>query len=152
MYGTPPMSTASSTIRALAGRLIAIEAARADPRLAPAGATVRVCEKLRLPLSKLAGIAGFRSLLSRALAMATAEVSSLGAVKVGVDGSLVELAGEGRERATALVEDGCVAVVAQLLGLLVTFIGEPLTLCLVRDVWPDAPPVDETDRGAGGEP
>jgi hypothetical protein len=29
--------------------------------------------------------------------------------------------------------------VAQLLGLLVTFIGEPLTLRLVRDAWPDAP-------------
>ena len=27
---------------------------------------------------------------------------------------------------------------AQLLGLLVTFIGEPLTLRLVRDAWPNA--------------
>ena len=29
-------------------------------------------------------------------------------------------------------------IVAQLLGLLVTFIGEPLTLRLVRDAWPNA--------------
>ena len=34
--------------------------------------------------------------------------------------------------------DGGAAVVAHLLGLLVTFIGEPLTLRLVADAWPDA--------------
>lgn len=35
--------------------------------------------------------------------------------------------------------DGGVSLVAQLLGLFVIFIGEALTLRLVRDVWPDAP-------------
>ena len=48
------MSTASPTVRALAGRLIAFEAARDDPRVAPAGAAARVCEKLRLPLTYVA--------------------------------------------------------------------------------------------------
>jgi hypothetical protein len=41
-----------------------------------------------------------------------------------------------------------VIVVAQLLGLLVTFIGEPLTLGLVGDAWPDAP-VAGIDAGSG---
>jgi len=41
--------------------------------------------------------------------------------------------------------------VAHLLGLLVTFIGEPLALRLVGDAWPDAA-VDETDGRAGGQP
>jgi hypothetical protein len=42
------------------------------------------------------------------------------------------------------ISDGENALVAQLLGLLVTFIGEPLTLSLVREVWPGAPFNDTT--------
>ncbi len=145
------MSTASPTVRALAGRLIAVEAVRDGPCAAPAGAAVRACEKLRLSLSKLAGVAGFRALLSRALAMAKAEAPALGEVQVGADGSLVGLDVEGRDQAAGLVGDGGAAVVAHLLGLLVTFVGEPLTLCLVRDAWPDVP-VDESDPGAGEKP
>jgi hypothetical protein len=34
-------------------------------------------------------------------------------------------------------------LVAQLLGLLVTFIGEHLMLTLVRDAWPDLPILDD---------
>ena len=34
--------------------------------------------------------------------------------------------------------DAAVAIIAHLLGLLVTFIGEPLTLRLVGEAWPDA--------------
>ena len=34
--------------------------------------------------------------------------------------------------------EAAVAITAHLLGLLVTFIGEPLTLRLVREAWPDA--------------
>lgn len=142
------MSTASPTLRALAGRLMAFEAACGDPRAAPADAALRVCEKLRLPLSKLAGVAGFRSLQSRALAMAKAEVPSLGAVQVLADGSLAGIDAEGREQEADLRGDGGRAVVAQLLGLLVTFVGEPLTLRLVLDAWPGMP-VSGTDTGAG---
>jgi hypothetical protein len=32
--------------------------------------------------------------------------------------------------------EGCVVLLAQLLGLLAAFIGENLTLHLVREVWP----------------
>jgi hypothetical protein len=145
------MSTVSPAVRALAGRLIAVEAARDDPGGAPAAAAVRVCDRLRLALSKVAGVAGFRSLLSRALAMAKAEAPSLGAVQVGADGSLAGPGGEVQDRAAGLAGDGGVAVVAHLLGLLVTFIGESLTLRLVGDAWPDAP-VDETAGRAGGQP
>jgi len=38
-----------------------------------------------------------------------------------------------------------------LLGLLVTFIGENLTVRLVRDVWPDAP-VNDLDSVAEENP
>jgi hypothetical protein len=143
------MSTASPAVRALAGRLIAIEAARDDPLAAPAGVAVRVCEKLRLPLTKLIGIAGFRSLLSRALEMAKAEVPPLGAVQVRADGSMAGFAPALQDQAGGLAADGD-AVVTRLLGLLMTFIGEPLTLQLMREAWPDVP-VGGSDRGGGEE-
>jgi hypothetical protein len=46
---------------------------------------VRVCERLRKPLARLAGVAGFRSLLSRAVALARAEIPSLVGVQVRAD-------------------------------------------------------------------
>jgi hypothetical protein len=84
------------------------------------------------------GVAGFRSLLSRALTLAKAEAPSLSAVQVAADGSLKgldELASQtGKEQA----KDGGAILIAQLIGLLLTFIGEGLTLRLVQDVWPEA--------------
>jgi hypothetical protein len=132
------MSTATPAIRDFARRLVAHEAARAEPPVASGSEAVRVCEKLRLPLSKLAGVAGFRSLMSRAMAMAKNEVPSLAAVHVGADGSLEGLDPPVHDQDTGAGGHAGVVVVAQLLGLLVTFIGEPLTLRLVRDAWPNA--------------
>lgn len=147
------MNTAPPAIQNLAQRLIALEVAR-DPAHGPAnglvGAAVRTCNKLRVPLAKLAGVAGFRSLLSRALALATAEVPWLDAVRVRGDGSLEGFDAASQQGALQGDEAGAV-VVAQLLGLLVTFIGEPLTLGLVREAWPDAPP-DEMGRTVEGQP
>ena len=49
---------------------------------------VRVCEKLRISLTRFAGADGFASLLRRALALARAENPSLQTVTVKPDGSL----------------------------------------------------------------
>jgi hypothetical protein len=132
------MSSAPPAIRDFARRLLALEAARDEPPATGGREAGRVCEKLRLPLAKLAGIAGFRSLMSRAVAMAKAEVPSLAAVQVRADGLLEGLDGAGHDQDAGAAGEGGVVVVAQLLGLLVTFIGEPLTLRLVRDAWPEA--------------
>jgi hypothetical protein len=132
------MSTPPSTIRDFARRLLALESERGVPTVAGGREAVRVCEKLRLPLVRLAGVAGFRSLMSRAVAMAKSEVPSLAAVQVRDDGSLEGLHGNGKDPGADAAGDAGVVVVAQLLGLLVTFIGERLTLRLVRDAWPDA--------------
>lgn len=140
------MSTAPPAIRNLTRRLIALEAARADSSGVPSPGPVRVLETLRAPLSRLAGVAGFRSLLSRALALAKAEDASLNPVQVRADGSLEGFAGD-RHGAG---EDGGAVVVVHLLGLLVTFIGEPLTLRLVHDAWPDA--AEDTGRRAEEQP
>jgi hypothetical protein len=71
----------------LARSLLAYEAAGvvSDPTQSLA---VRVCEKLHQPLCALAGVAGYRSLLTRALALARAEAPSLSALEVTADGKL----------------------------------------------------------------
>ena len=61
-------------VKALASRLMAHEGGTAKSTHAEKSVAFRACEKLRQPLSRLAGVAGFRSLLSRAMAMASGEV------------------------------------------------------------------------------
>jgi hypothetical protein len=135
------MSIAPSTTRDFARRLVALEQARGESTVA-AGSAVGVCERLRGPLQKLAGVAGFSSLLARALAMARAEVPALEAVQVRPDGSLVGFDGIGQGHAA----EAGVVLAAHLLGLLEAFIGEALTLRLVRDAWPN---VSVTEMGTG---
>lgn len=94
--------------------------------------------KLRPHLAALMGAGGFRALLSRALALTNTEVTGLRAVQVKADGSL-----EGTEALPAQLSgvellEGRVVLLSQVLGLLVAFIGEDLTVRLVRDVWPNA--------------
>ncbi|MGI8996352.1 MAG: hypothetical protein ACR2GW_06735, partial [Pyrinomonadaceae bacterium] len=74
------MSTASPEIQDLARRLLAIEAERDNSSSARVDVAMRVIEELRLRLVRLAGVDGFRSLLSRALTLAKAEVPSLNMV------------------------------------------------------------------------
>jgi hypothetical protein len=107
---------------------------------------MRVCEKLRLQLGKVAGDEGFRLLMARALAMAKRDTGSLAEVQVRADGALEGLARlDSGER-----NDTEVVLVAHLLELLVTFIGEALTLALVRDLWANvsaAPSATATREG-----
>jgi hypothetical protein len=140
------MTPATPSIQELARKLIALQAAHetADKRGAEA---IRACERLRVPLSRLAGAGGFRSLISRAMALAKAEVPGLELVHIQADGSFAESEVEKLAGGSISADMAGFAILTQLLGLLMTFIGEPLTLALVREAWPQVF-VDETDRGA----
>ena len=122
----------------LAQRLLTYEAVAGENSKAAESAAFRVCAKLRQPLITLAGVAGFRSLLSRALTLARAEAPSLSAVQVAADGSLKGLDEPEPQIGKEQARDGGAILIAQLIGLLLTFIGEGLTLRLVQDVWPEA--------------
>ncbi|MGD0443576.1 MAG: hypothetical protein ABSA39_06530 [Edaphobacter sp.] len=124
-------SADAPTTRELAQRLLAHEAVDAGGAVPDTQAVCRVCDKLRRPLTTLAGAAGFRSLLARALTLAKQESPVLGAWEVKPDGSLQSLSGEAAQAGAVLI--------AQLIGLMITFIGESLTLRLLHDVWPDLP-------------
>jgi len=101
-------------------------------------AAFRVCARLQGPLGKLLGLAGFRALRSRALALAAADHPWLSKLSIKDDGSLDDFAAVHAEpNSTARVQGG-VTMVAHLLGLLVTFIGSSLTLVVVKESWPKA--------------
>jgi hypothetical protein len=122
----------------LAQRLLTYEAVAGENSKPAESAAFRVCAKLRGPLITLAGVAGFRSLLSRALTLARAEAPSLSAVQVAADGSLKGLDEVEPQIDKEQASDGGAILVAQLIGLLLTFMGEGLTLRLVQNVWPEA--------------
>jgi len=128
----------SPTIRELAHRLLAYEGARENDEKENVLALVLVVDKLRRPLVTLAGIAGFRSLLARALTLAKTQTTRLEGVQIEPDGSL-----SGLGDSEVQIEEPGATLIAQLLGLLVTFIGEHLMLTLVRDAWPDLPILDD---------
>ena len=130
--------TAFPQMRDLAHRLLAYEAGvgkTSEPMESPA---LRVYEKLRQNLVTFAGEAAFESLAFRALTQAKSETSALWAVQVAADGSLQGLGeidtqtGMDKDRAG---EEGII-LIARLLGLLLIFLGEALTLSLLRNAWP----------------
>ena len=122
----------------MAQRLLTYEAVAGENSKPAESAAFRVCAKLRQPLITLAGVAGFRSLLSRALTLARAEAPSLSAVQVTADGSLKGLDELEPQIDKEQARDGGAILITQLIGLLLTFIGEGLTLRLIQDVWPEA--------------
>ena len=132
------MVPASPEINELARRLLGFESPFDNSSADGVAATVQVIEELRARLVKLVGVHGFRSLLSRALALAKVKVPLLSKVQVGADGSLVgfDVVEQSHEEEEA--RQPGIVLVAHLLELLVTFIGAPLTLRLLRDKWPNA--------------
>src|SRR5579863_1916070 len=94
--------------------------------------TVRAYERLRQQLGASVGVDGFRALASRALALAKSEAPRLGAVRITANGDLRGL-GEVEAQADENGEAGIV-LIAQLLGLFLTFLGEATTLRLIEDL------------------
>lgn len=129
-------NSANEKMRALAQQLIADQSA-----VAPADknmpAAFRACEKLRRPLTTLVGADGFQSLLMRALTLARRDAPGLGAVRINANGSLEIDGGNGPHLANYDADAG-VQLVAQLLGLLIIFVGEDIPLRLLQAIEPNA--------------
>jgi hypothetical protein len=137
--------TSSPTTRDLARCLLNCEAASTGSSESMEAAVPRVYEKLRQSLSAFAGAAAFESLAFRALTQAQSEAPSLCAVKVAEDGVLHGL-GEVEPQIDIdkdltgkfPADDAGIILIARLLGLLLVFLGEALTLSLLRVTWPGA--------------
>lgn len=120
----------------LARRILAFEAIEGQPRDPTQPAAVLVHEKLRLHLCALTGVTGYQALLSRALALAKAEAPILNTVQVTADGYLQGLSEPEPQIHRDRAQEGEVILLAELLELFLSFIGETLTLRLVREVAP----------------
>jgi hypothetical protein len=145
------MRYATPRLREFAQRLIAYEAGVeiADSPASIFPSAVLVCAKLRPQLAALLGNLGFRTLLARALALATDDEPCLNYVQVRVDGSLNGIDKLAAHADSRTMAQGGLVLLAHLLGLLISFIGEDLTLRLVRQVWPSRD-LNDLDFPLGG--
>ena len=137
--------TVAPGMRDLARRLLTYEAAASSLPGPAESATLRVYAKLRQGLGEFAGVAGFQAFASRALALARTEAPGLSAARVAEDGSLQGLGEYGPpmknkedQAGESPGDEGGLVLIARLLCLLVTFLGQALTLSLLRVSWPGA--------------
>lgn len=120
--------------------------------LRPSAAAERVCQKLSRRLSRLVSPAGSQAILSRALHLARINFPFLEGVLAGrppeacLEGLDERLQDVGSSEASA----GLHAVLGAMLDLLVGFIGEDLTVRLVREVWPNLPVQEPARPGSDG--
>lgn len=129
------MIHATAQQRTAAERLLDVEAA-AGTRAGTTLAAARVSERFRTVLTTLLGAAGFHALLARAVTLAKAEDPALTATAVKADGSLEGLPPVAGPDGARRFGEGEVVLVAHVVGLLVTFIGEALMLQVVKEAWP----------------
>ena len=137
------MPETSPAARVLARRVLRHEASgRAEPA-ALAEAAERADARLRGRLASLIGPTGYTALVARAVYLAQAEVPALERVTVdalatGAEGGLHGVREFARASGDAgAAEAGLSAILAHVIGLLVTFIGEDLALRLIREAWPE---------------
>ena len=103
-------------------------------------AAERACQKLSRRLARLVTVDGYRALLWRSLQVARREFPSLAGISAGSqsEACLAGLASVD-DVDTANLHAALTEVLAGVVGLLTTFIGNELAIQVVRDVWPEAP-------------
>ncbi|MEO7714910.1 MAG: hypothetical protein ABIY70_01800 [Capsulimonas sp.] len=121
----------------LAVRLFQSEKADASSLADVRDAARRTFGKLNTHLSSRLGSDGYQALLKRALMLSVADCAWLASIRVAEDGALEETGQAFVDRSVNELTDGYVAVMANLIGLLDTFIGRKLSLRVLHSVWPD---------------
>jgi len=127
-----------------AQRLLATEGSSGASAPACAAAAERVYDKLAGQLAPLLGIAGVRAMFVRSAKLARAELASLVEGAAGLEG-VCEDATKLRAFLQALEPTAATRTAAVLFGtfleLIITFIGDRLTVQVLRGAWPA---IDET--------
>lgn len=127
----------SVSIQTRAKQLLDLETRGTDINSMPFQKTILVCEKLRVPLAKLAGVEGYSLLLKRALSLAAVKVDWLKDISIQDNGTFAGFETVQVSLRLDQIEAGNCAIVTEFLELLATFIGEPLMVVLLKDAWPD---------------
>jgi hypothetical protein len=121
-----------------AGRVLAHEAERSPQNdLTPFESA---CEALQRHLDRMIGLRGFHALLSRAIFLTRVEHPWLVPLRVAEqNGCALEGVAEATKAGAGEAPAGFAAVIATTITLLASFIGEDLTIRILRDAWPDVP-------------
>jgi len=130
------MKRASPQRRDFAERLISLGAAEATTSVAKPPALFTVIEQLRPSLVQVVGALGFSAVLSRALAIAHADVAWLRTVPLKPDGLWGNLDLPTANVGADEISEGSVVLLAEFVSLLVDLIGERLVLQLVHQALP----------------
>jgi len=127
-------------LRQLALNVLTREAGSRADTAALAAATHRAYDNLARVLVPLIGEVGVTALTARALHLAQREYPWLARTRdsTQIDESFTQLKLSLEQHDdSAVAAEAAAAALASLLALLVTFIGEPLTMNLLRRAWPD---------------
>jgi hypothetical protein len=129
----------SAALRQLAVRVLAQQAGRAADVGALVAAARRAYGDLARVAAPLIGQVGVDALTGRALHLAQREYPWLvpTAEPHQWEGPFAEVLFCLERQNPAVATDAAAAVLATFTGLLMTFIGEPLTVQLLRKAWPD---------------
>jgi hypothetical protein len=130
------------TLRELSADLLGgppLTSSRGQDELADAiGTAERTFIELGRHLSRLIGAEGYRALVARALYVAADEFPLLSSVRPAISppGRMVGLRSSWLRTSAVEVHGAVAATLAALLWLLEQFVGEDLTLHILREVWP----------------
>jgi hypothetical protein len=141
MYGLGGMSLlGNAALRQLALKALGRYAGPGATAKALAAAARRAYDDLVRVSAPLIGQAGVDALTGRALHLAQREYPWLVHTREAeqVEGPFAQFIASLERQDPAVGIEGAGAVFAMFTGLLVTFIGEPLTAGLLRKAWPDA--------------
>jgi hypothetical protein len=128
--------TTAPEMRDLAHRLLTYEADAGNGSRPTGSPTIRVYEKLRHSRVEFVGASGFQSLATRALTLTRPEATGLDGLRIAQNGSLEGLGEVDTQSDMNRAADVGILLIARLLGLLRIFLGEALTLSLLRNAWP----------------
>src|SRR5215217_2722185 len=133
------MRQATPQVKEWACRLLAHEARKSPSPAKFAQALETCCQRLHKALDPLIGAGGFRALLDRALYLTKKEHSWLNGVGIedypGCELKTLREAMNGEKPAE--VNEAFTVILANVIWLLVTFIGEDIALGLIEEAWPD---------------
>ena len=130
----------NATLRQLALKVLAQHAGPAAGAQALATAAHRASDDLARVSAPLIGQVGVDALTGRAVHLAQREYPWLIQTREPeqAEGPFAQVIFSLEQQDPAVATEAAGAVFATLTGLLVTFIGEPLTAGLLRKAWPDA--------------
>jgi hypothetical protein len=136
----------NASLHPVAVSVLALRAGSGADAVAIAAAAGRAYADLTGVLVTLIGPPGVEALTARASHLALLEYPNEQAVGKNADMPFAHIASWLELQDPAVAADAAAAMLSALGGLLVTFVGEPLTMRLLQKAWPDGFPISGSEE------